>query len=95
MFLIRDWINEAYSYGFTDGKNNPAGQRNYLEDILEKKMSSEEHRNSARRLRENFSTLSCFLFPSPVEAVEKMAKKDVIITLNGTLVSITYRCAKK
>ncbi|CAK8678921.1 unnamed protein product [Clavelina lepadiformis] len=82
MFLIRDWKNEAYSYGFTDGKNNQAGQRNYLEDILEKKMSSEEHRNSARRLRETFSTLSCFLFPSPVEAVEKMAKKDVIITLN-------------
>ncbi|XP_076825203.1 atlastin-2-like isoform X2 [Clavelina lepadiformis] len=82
MFLIRDWKNEAYSYGFTGGKNNQAGQRNYLEDILEYEMSSEEHRNSARRLRKTFSALYCFLFPSPVEAVKKMAEKDVIITLN-------------
>ena len=51
MFLIRDWKNLEYPYGFTKQTETSEAHSDYLEDVLEYKGCSEEHKDVFSSLR--------------------------------------------
>ncbi|XP_076824999.1 uncharacterized protein LOC143470631 isoform X2 [Clavelina lepadiformis] len=89
MFLIRDWKNLEYPYGFTKQTETSEAHSDYLEDVLEYKGCSEEHKDIRQLLRETFSNMSCFLLPSPGEVVETLTSRDFSCSLHD--VSLSFR----
>ncbi|XP_076810072.1 atlastin-3-like [Clavelina lepadiformis] len=72
MFLIRDWKTiEDHQHGLYGGKC-------YLNTVLDGDNGADENVKTNKFLKENFSELSCYLWPSPDPKIEGMGKNSKV-----------------
>ncbi|XP_076810073.1 atlastin-3-like [Clavelina lepadiformis] len=72
MFLIRDWKTiEDHKHGLYGGKC-------YLKTVLDGDDGADENVKTNKFLKENFSELSCYLWPSPAPKIEEMGKNSKV-----------------
>ncbi|CAK8681927.1 unnamed protein product [Clavelina lepadiformis] len=75
MFLIRDWKTiEDHEYGLYGGKG-------YLKTVLDGDDGADENIKTNKFLKENFSELSCYLWPSPDPKIEGMGKNSKVCNM--------------
>lgn len=67
LFLIRDWTDENYKYGYRGGKQY------LLQNVLNPNLSSGNHvaQSVRKNIRGSFDNIECFLLPFPGEIVRK------------------------
>ncbi|XP_076810317.1 atlastin-2-like [Clavelina lepadiformis] len=72
MFLIRDWkMIEDHKHGLYGGKR-------YLNTVLDGDDGADENVKTNKFLKENFSELLCYLWPSPAPKIEGMGKTSKV-----------------
>jgi atlastin len=76
LFLVRDWQNSDYDYGFYDNYTSKNG-KNFKIDFLDPNESHTQCKSVREKILSSYDNVSCYLMPHPGFDVSKMNKLGI------------------